>query len=57
MYLLITRCFNNMSPIQFELETRHKNKSLINNLNNQITPLYNQVFAKFSTFSLKLTDS
>jgi|688.fasta_scaffold982473_1 hypothetical protein len=44
-----------MSPIQDELEKRHKNKDMIKNLNDQITPLYNQVKAKFLDFSEKLT--
>jgi hypothetical protein len=44
-----------VSPIQYELENRLKNKEMIRNLNDQITPLYNQVRSKFLEFSEKLT--
>ncbi len=44
-----------MSPIQDELDKRQKNKDMIRNLNDQITPLYNQVRSKFLEFSDKLT--
>lgn len=44
-----------MSPIQHELLTRHKNKKLIQNLQDQITPLYNHVQSAFMDYSKRLT--
>ena len=44
-----------MSPIQHELLTRHRNKELIQNLQDQITPLYNRVQAEFIDYSKQLT--
>jgi hypothetical protein len=55
MYLLTARCFSNMSPIQHELEVRKKNREMINNLNEQVTPLYKQVSEKFGKLSQDLT--
>lgn len=55
MYLLTARCFNNMSPIQHQLEVRKQNKEMISNLNGQITPLYSQVREKFTKLSQDLT--
>jgi hypothetical protein len=46
-----------MSPIQDELDKRQKNKEMIRNLSEQVTPLYNQVRSKFLEFSEKLTKS
>lgn len=55
MYLLLTRCHNNMSPINEKYE-RHKDSKSVRSLFEQIKPLYGRVYLKWIAYCSSLTE-
>ena len=55
MYLLITRCLNNISVINDKL-VKEKNAYVINNLKETVNNLYEKIQGTWSKYSKKLTE-
>jgi len=53
MYLLCTRCRNNISPINFEYQKR-KNIKIIAELNEIVTSLYKNIEERWNYYHRKL---
>lgn len=54
-YLLLSRCFLNMSPLKEEIKGNPYPHKAFFSLNDQINHLYGQVKEKFEEYSQKLT--
>lgn len=55
MYLLCTRCFNNLAPIYIEYE-KNKESSVLRELKEKIERLYKDVGEKWKLYSDRLTE-
>lgn len=55
MYMLCTRCHNNISVINHQLE-KHKDNKIIESLFNTVKDLYNKVMKSWKLYSDKLTN-